>query len=255
MSFEAAIDAFARALADARQPPPPDTLGRTGRPDARRFAVYRNNVAVGLIGAIEARFPVTRRLVGEEFFRAMARAFIAAHKPRSAVIIHYGGEFPGFIETFEPARELGYLPDVARLEDLWVEAYHAAEAEPLALSALASVDPANFEALRFAFHPAARLLRSAHPAGSIWAGHQGEGEPRPPAVWGGEEVLVTRPGADVLVRLLPPGGHDFAAALQAGATLAEAHEASAIGGFDPGQHLIGLIEAGAIQGIKSGDVS
>ena len=42
------------------------TRGRMGAPDARRFAVYRNNVAVGLIGALEARYPVSRRIAGDD---------------------------------------------------------------------------------------------------------------------------------------------------------------------------------------------
>ena len=81
------------------------------------------------------RYPVTRRLVGDDFFRAMARAFVAAQKPRSPVLIHYGADFPAFVEAFEPAREIPYLTDVARLENAWVEAYHAAEAPALALEA------------------------------------------------------------------------------------------------------------------------
>ncbi len=82
MPFSRAIDAFAEALTDPKREPPAGTKGREGRPDARRFAVYRNNVAVALIGAIEARYPVTRRLVGDAFFRAMARTFVARTKPR-----------------------------------------------------------------------------------------------------------------------------------------------------------------------------
>src|SRR5579863_9947696 len=96
MSFEATIAAFARALADPALPPPEGALGRQGRPDARRFAVYRNNVAVGLTRALEARFPVTRRLVGDDFFRAAAGAFLAVHKPRDAVLVRFGAEFPEF---------------------------------------------------------------------------------------------------------------------------------------------------------------
>jgi hypothetical protein len=69
MPFSSAIDAFAEALTDPKRAPPAGTMGREGGPDARRFAVYRNNVAVALIGAIEARYPVTRRLVGDAFFR------------------------------------------------------------------------------------------------------------------------------------------------------------------------------------------
>jgi hypothetical protein len=250
MPFEATIDAFLQALSDPARPIPEQTKGRDGRPDARRFAVYRNNVAVGLIGAIEARYPVVRRLVGDDFFRAMARAFIAGEKPRTPVLIHYGAGFPDFVAGFEPAREIVYLADVARLENAWVEAYHAAEAPALALGGIGGIEPEDFGALRFSAHPAARLLRFSHPAASIWAAHQGEGEPRPPQVWRAEEALVTRPEADVLVRVLPAGGYEFARALFAGASLAEAAETSAGEGFDPGAHLIGLIEAGAFQSLR-----
>ena len=133
MRFEQTIDAFASALVDPMRAPPLQTMGREGAPDSRRFAVYRNNIAVSLIAAIEARYPVARRLVGDAFFRAMARAFVARSKPRSAVILHYGADFPDFIAEFEPARDIAYLADVARLENAWVDAYHSAEAEPLAL--------------------------------------------------------------------------------------------------------------------------
>jgi hypothetical protein len=81
MQFEATVNAFAEALMDPARAPPPETRGREGRPDARRFAVYRNNVAVSLIGSLERRYPVTRRLVGDDFFRGMAGAFAAANKP------------------------------------------------------------------------------------------------------------------------------------------------------------------------------
>ena len=251
MRFSETLDVFAAALDAPASPPPAQTLGREGAPDAKRFAVYRNNVAASLIASMEARFPVVRRLVGDEFFRGMARAYTARHKPRTAVLIHYGAGFADFIAAFEPARDIPYLSDVARLENAWVEAYHSAEAEPADLSALAGVDPADFAGLTFVFHPAARLLKSDHPAGSIWAGHQGAGEPRPPANWVGEATLVTRPHADVLVRILPPTGYEFADALKSGATLAEAHAAAARDDFDAGAHLVGLIEAGAIVNIDN----
>ena len=237
MSFETTIAAFAAALTGPGAPPP--------ALDPRGFAVYRNNVAVGLTKALEARYPVTRRLVGDGFFRAMAGAYIAGHKPQNAVLIHYGADFPAFIAGFAPAAELVYLPDVAALENAWLEAYHAAEAEPLALAALAEVAPERLEGLRFVIHPAARWLRLASPAASIWAGHQGEGEPEAPEVWGPENALVARPDADVRVRILPPRGFDLLASLAEGAPLGEAAAPLIAAGDDPGAHLVGLIAAGA----------
>jgi hypothetical protein len=247
--FEASIDAFSAALVAREAAPPPQTLGRLGRPDTKRFSVYRNNVAVGLIGSLEARFPVTRRLVGAEFFRAMARAYISGEKPRDALIIRYGASFPTFVETFEPARELAYLPDVARLENAWVESYHAAEAPGLTLAALAGFPAERLAEAKVSFHPAAKLLRSSFPAASIWAAHQGEGEPRAPARWIGEDALVVRPNADVSMRILPDGGYDFARKLLAGETIEAAAANVDAEGFDPGAHFVGLIEAGALTAV------
>ncbi len=105
MSFETTVRTFAAALGEPSAPPPAMTHGRMGEPDARRFAVYRNNVAVGLIGALEARYPVSRRIAGDELFRAMARAFARAHRPRSPVMIAYGEEFPEFIAEYLAAAQ------------------------------------------------------------------------------------------------------------------------------------------------------
>src|SRR5580692_4900648 len=105
MSFETTVRAFAAALDEPSAPPPTMTHGRLGAPDARRFAVYRNNVAVGLIGALEARYPVARRIAGDDLFRAMARAFVRAHKPCSPVMIAYGAEFPEFVAAYLAAVE------------------------------------------------------------------------------------------------------------------------------------------------------
>src|ERR1700722_16795681 len=100
MPFETTVGAFAAALGEPSASPPAMTHGRMGAPDARRFAVYRNNVAVGLIGALEARYPVSRRIAGDDLFRAMARAFVRAHRPRSAVMIAYGEQFPEFVRAY-----------------------------------------------------------------------------------------------------------------------------------------------------------
>jgi hypothetical protein len=250
-SFGETVEAFAAALVNPATAPPAQTRGREGLPDGRRFAVYRNNVAVSLIASLAARYPVTRRLVGEDFFRAMARAYTAAEKPKSPVLIHYGGSFPAFIADFEPARNLPYLADVARLENAWVEAYHAAEAAPLTLVDLAGLDAESLAAARFDFHPATRILASDHPVASIWAAHQGPGEVAPIESWRPEQALITRPAAEVLLRALPPGGYAFVDALLKGASVADAHEAADVEDFDAGAHVVGLLEAGALAGLKT----
>ena len=65
-------NAFAHALLHPERAVPATIRGAARRGADRRFAVYRNNVITGLIDALAQRFPVVCRLVGEEFFRAMA---------------------------------------------------------------------------------------------------------------------------------------------------------------------------------------
>jgi len=241
--FAADVAEFARAVVDPQAALPAAVLG-----SQRAFSVYRNNVAAGLIGVLEARYPVVRRLVGDAFFRGMAGAYVAARKPRSAVLIHYGGDFPAFVADFPPARDLPYLPDVAALENAWVEAYHAAEADPLPVAALNELDPDALDDMQFVIHPAARALRAKSPAASLWAAHQTAGDPAPPANWAPEEALVTRPQAEVQVRVLPPGGLAMFAALREGATLGQAAAPLLAAGDDPGAHVVGLVAAGAFCG-------
>lgn len=256
MSLKASQDDFAQALLHAERPVPAGITTARGEADALRFAVYRNNVYVGLTRALAQRFPVTGRLVGAEFFTAMARAFAQDHKPASPLIIDYGDDFPDFIADFEPARDVVYLTDVARLEAAWARAYHAADVPSLDLAALAAVPPEALPNVRLAAHPSATLIHSRHPVGSIWGAHQNETVPLI-AAWGAETVLVVRPDMDVKVHMVPTQDGIFAQALFAGASLGEAAEAALAyePTFDFGGALVGLHALGAVAGIHEGDVS
>ena len=253
MSFETTIDAFAAALAEPSAAPPPMTGGRLGVPDQRRFSVYRNNVAVGLIGALEARYPVSRRIAGDELFRAMARAFVQSHRPRSPVMIAYGEGFPEFMAGCDGVAP--GLADVARLENAWVEAYHAEDAAAATVGELAALSPDRLPGARIVFHPAARLLRFLTPAASAWAAAQNGDRPATPIEAIGEDALITRPDCDVRVRTLPPLGYEFALSLREGATLVEAAQALNDPAFDFGTHLVGLVESGAVACVIPGQAS
>jgi hypothetical protein len=130
--------AFVAALLDRGRAIPGDLRSPSGSPAGRRFDVYRNNVFVGLIEALERRYPVCMTLVGEDFFRAMARVYVELSPPRSPVLLTYGNDFAEFVETFPPAASLPYLADVVRLENARVAAFHARDAVPLSTEAMAS---------------------------------------------------------------------------------------------------------------------
>jgi hypothetical protein len=240
---------FAAALLDPQHATPAFLQVRDGGHLDTRFDVHRNNVHASLIEALRATFPVTARLVGDESFGALARDFLRQQLPQRAALHDYGAELPAFLGNYAPAAPLRWIGDVAALEHAWWQAYGAADAPALPVSALAGMDGATLLALRARLHPAVRLIASEHPVHAIWSAHQQEGEAQPPAQWHAECVLITRPDADVRVQALAPAGHAFIDALRDGATL-EAAAADALATdtpFDFGNTLLLALEAGAIE--------
>ncbi|MEH2513695.1 hypothetical protein V1291_005049 [Nitrobacteraceae bacterium AZCC 1564] len=240
---------FAEALLDREWPVPSGLVGPDGAPSARRFAVYRNNVVAGLIDTLQSAFPAVCRIVGQDFFRAMARVYVAHRPPDSPIMLGYGAGFPDFIGDFEPAATLPYLADVARIERAWSEAYHAAEAEPLYPAVLAALAPDALPSLRLILHPSVRIVQSRFPAVTIWRMNVGDGIPAPVDLDAGDEdAIIARPEADVEVRLLPEGGAAFIAALRDERSVLDATKVALRinGRFDLSGNLTGLLQAGAI---------
>ena len=220
--------AFAAALRDPGLPQPDGLTTWNGSDPARRFAVYRNNVVVSLVDALADAFPVTQELVGEEFFRAMARVFALAEPPRSRLMAFYGEGFPGFIAGFSPVAGVPYLADVARLEYLRVLAYHAGDASPVATVDVARslADAAALPSLRLILHPSLHVLSSRHAVVSLWAAHQGTLELSAVVPDTPETALILRHGLDVEVMRVPSAAATFIGALRNGSTLGAAVQAA-----------------------------
>ncbi|MCM2291180.1 DNA-binding domain-containing protein [Allorhizobium sp. BGMRC 0089] len=237
---------FATALNDREAPLPEGVVAWNDQAPIRRFAVYRNNVTAGLQKAVASRFPVAQKLVGEDFFAAMAHEFITRHPPRSPLLLHYGADFPAFAEHFPPAQSVPYLADVMRLENARIEAYHAEDRAPLDPSRLADVDPETLAELHFTLHPSARLLSSPYPIVTIWAMNSEENGDASLEDWTGESALVIRPQMQVEVMRLPPGGATFLQTLQHGAPLGAAVETAFANhaGFNLTANLTGALQSG-----------
>lgn len=219
-------DAFVSALLDPTQLPAGLCNGQVA---ASRFAVHRNNMMTALVDGLAATFPVTRALVGEACFAGMACEYVRCDPPRSPILGAYGSGFADFIAGHTSVAGIGYLADVARLERMRSEAFHAADAEPLDLAQWQALlgDPERLATTRVHLQPACRWLSSAHPVLSIWEAHQ-QADSRRDAVLvaldlhAGEDVLVHRPQWDVQQVSLPAGGIAWLDALHAGVSLAEA---------------------------------
>jgi hypothetical protein len=243
---------FVPPLLDPEQPAPQSVAGPSGKSAAKRYAVYRNNVTVSLIEALAATYPATKRITGDDFFRAMARVHIRTSPPTSPLLFEYGHDFPGFVASYEHARAMPWLADTARIERAWLDAYHAADTAPLTPDALAAIPAERLPNLTFIPHPASRVVRSAFPAVTVFAANRSDGPVGRIDATAPEDALITRPKLEVLVRRLPPGGAVFLARLIAGEQLGAAVAAALaeVPAFDLAANIRGMVDAGVFIEIR-----
>jgi hypothetical protein len=207
---------FLAAAIDASQASRAPAVRGGRMPPAERLAIYRRNLHANWRGALADTFPVVARLVGESFFAEAARRYALAHPSSSGDLHRFGAGFPDFAGAYPHARDLPYLRDVARLEWAWHESFHAGDAPPMDLAALARVPGDRHGDIRFTLHPAARLVDSEHPILAIWEANQPERDGTPGRFEGADTVIVHRPALDVQVGLLERVDWRFLRALELG---------------------------------------
>lgn len=240
---------FSAALLDPEKPLPLAVKGDT----PRRYAVYRNNVTVGLVRAMEANFPAIRRLLGEAYFSGLAREFVQAYPPQSPLLFQYGEAFSNFLAQQDDLAAFPFLADVARLEQLWRQAYHAADAPLLHGAAFQGLNGDETMALQFLLHPAAALLRSTYAVHRIFISNRDKGDATVADPASAEWVMVTRPFYDVQVHTITSSQHAFFTGLMNGSTLGDAAEQgfAAADDFDLADSIRLMLEAGLFQSTAS----
>ncbi|MFN3724106.1 MAG: DUF2063 domain-containing protein [Paracoccaceae bacterium] len=225
---------------------PPGMTATAPDETARRFAVYANNVAFSLSEALAKRFPVIRRLVGNDFFAAMARVYADAHRPTSPVLLEWGETFPAFLAAFPPLADYPYMADVALIEVARGQAFHAADAVPAKPDSFLGANPSS---LHLVLHPSVRVLRLRHPGVTIWARNQPGEAPQAMTLAGEEIALILRDRAfNVSVIAISDGDAVMIDHIRLGASLTTAAELALWSDpdHDPQPLILRLMQTGAI---------
>lgn len=139
---------------------------------AERIDIYHNNTFLGLIDILASFFPVTQKIVGADFFKALAREYIKKYPQASGNRHHFGAALPAFLSDFKPAASLPYLTDIAQIEWAYFTAAVADDAPVMNFEILRSrLTDAGF-VLRI--HPSVSILPLRYNALEIWQEHQKE---------------------------------------------------------------------------------
>ncbi len=180
--------------------------------------IYREQFFLRHEGAIREDFGALARLLGDESFDALARAYLAAHPPRSFSLRDLGAALPAFL-TDAAAR------DLARVEWAFVEVFDAPSRPPLTAKDLGAVAPHEWPSLRLALQPYVKLLSLTYAAHDYRL-----------AIRRGEDAVLTARASFVAVYRGPeslhcldlePAGYALLEALASGYALGEACEIAA----------------------------
>lgn len=190
-----------------------------------RMKIYRNNVIKSLAGAVTAVYPLTEKLVGADFLNAAITAYVIKNPPDQGNLNFYGATFGDFLEHYETARDLPYLPDVARMEWAWELATLADDDEPLEIRALQSVPDEETPAMRLRLRASVQLVESEYPLDRIVDFCRAE---KPEGTlnigMGGAKMMIFRPALKTQMRRISDAEFIFLRALRDGNSLMTATE-------------------------------
>lgn len=212
---------FRAGLLDPDAPVPEGLLDGDANPTQKRYGVYRNNVTVSLIEAMQTAFPLVAQLIGTENSVRLSELYVRAHPPDSPLMMFYGTDFPTFLENFEPLAHIGYLADAARLDLSLRRAYHAADAAEFDPTQLQRLNPDALLDATFTLAPSTQIVPSKWPLYDIWLFNQSADAPKPRGV--SQDVLITRPRFDPAPHCLPAGAKAWLTQLAQGASFGAAH--------------------------------
>ncbi|WP_062354948.1 DUF2063 domain-containing protein [Pseudoxanthomonas mexicana] len=105
--------ALSRHLRDPSSHPPPPSI------EARRLAIYRDLFFNNIEALLAGNFPVIRKTLGDDAWRALVRRFYADHRSQTPLFPEIAREFIRYLESREDDALPPWLRELAHYE--WVE--------------------------------------------------------------------------------------------------------------------------------------
>lgn len=211
---------------------------------AERIGIYANAYYSRLLECVGDCFPLLRGALGEDVFNGFAFDYLQRYPSRSYTLDHLGETFPRFLDETRPGPEDGgpppgevgwpdFLIDLASLEWMLAKVFDGPGTEGQTLltpEALQAFPAERFAEARLHLVPCLRLLATRFPVNAYFTAArkaEDDGEEAPIPDPAPEYTAITR--RDFIVRryALSQPQHALLAALQSGATVADALAAAA----------------------------
>ena len=146
-----------------------------GKSAEQQLSIYRGSIFGGLKKALAETYPVTKELVGEDFFNMMLGQYIKSHHCQVQDLNDYGEELPKLIKNLKQARSVPYLADFSQLEWFCNIALNA-EIQKNNLVDLGFLKENEVNRIKLNLPNGSAVLQVNYPVDDIWAMHQNDSD-------------------------------------------------------------------------------
>ncbi len=133
--------------------------------------IYRNGYLKTCTETLASSYPVVSSLVGPDYFRTLARAYIEAYPPTTGTLVGYGSRFAEFLRSRTDEHGLAYLPDAAAIDAAWLVSYFAEDGVALTPKDVEAMSSKTLDISKVSvgLTPPTRLVRLNHHIVETWA--------------------------------------------------------------------------------------
>ena len=160
----------------------PATVAGTGAVSARdRLDIYAQAIRLRFLEVLGQDYPGLHALAGDDEFRRLGLAYVAAHPSHHPSIRWFGGHLPAFLRSTAPWRDHPVLGEMAEFEWTKGELLDAADSPVVGIEDIAAIPPERWAGIRPRLRPAVRRLALEWNVPSLWKAVDGGDAPPPSA--------------------------------------------------------------------------
>ena len=152
-SFQAWVVGDATAL-------PCAVAGAGAVPAEDRLNVYAEAIRLRFLQALGQDYPGLHGLAGDDQFRSLGLAYVAAHPSHHPSIRWFGGHLPAFLRSTAPWRDHPAFAEMAEFEWAKGELLDAADSPVVGVEDIAAIPPERWAGIRPRLKPAGAQARA-----------------------------------------------------------------------------------------------
>ncbi len=170
---------------------------------AARVGVYAEAYFYRLLEVLKEDFPATLEVAGADQFHNLATGYLIDYPPTEPSIFYAGQHFAAYLHTHPIADRVPFISELAGLERIVLESFHAADTPALDDAAMRTIAPEAWPAFAMRTHPATRIVACAWRVDQVLRAVEEDRAWRTPA-HAAATIVVWRRAARVYYRAADP---------------------------------------------------